>query len=588
MKLSFRRLMGLAAGILILLLSTIATAISPPPVLANLGSSNWTLMNTGTSNWIYGGWSSSGSDVFAVGQGGIILHYNGSAWSAMTSPVTGNLYSVWGSSGRDVFAVGDAGKILHYDGSAWSTMTSPATGYVFSVWGTSSSNVYAVGYDGVKGTIFNYNGTSWGAIPIGAGPALRAVWGSDSSHVFAVGDSATILFYNGSIWSAMASGGTTDQLIGVWGSSSSDVYVTSQTTPEIFHYNGTAWSQTSTLGLIANAWGIWGSSYKDIYVVGGSGYIIHYDGTAWTAITSPTTNNLSGIWGACANDVFASGDAGTIIHYYVGSGCITNIKSASVNTSLGTVNFTTNAGYISGLTNLPPGSMPCSAGGFHFPFGMFSYNITNLAPGQTVNVTISTPTPMPTGSRVFKCQNGNLTDFSAYSTQLNPNTFILTLKDGGQGDSDGQANGTIVDPCGPAYRITTPQQSSSAGGVSMTAQGPAPIANITVQSASLSTAKVAPGAPVTVTANVANTGTADGSSQIKLYVNGQEEAHQGVTLSSGSSTPVKFTVSRNEPGTYSVYVGSIPAGSFVVDRFADPNISSTSAAHCCSLHWPAA
>ncbi len=90
--------------------------------------------------------------------------------------------------------------------------------------------------------------------------------------------------------------------------------------------------------------------------------------------------------------------------------------------------------------------------------------------------------------------------------------------------------------------------------------------------ASLSTDKVAPGAPVTVTANVANNGTADGSSQIKLYVNGQEEAHQGVTLSSGSSNPVKFTVSRDEPGTYSVYVGSIPAGSFVVDQFADPNL----------------
>ena len=98
------------------------------------------------------------------------------------------------------------------------------------------------------------------------------------------------------------------------------------------------------------------------------------------------------------------------------------------------------------------------------------------------------------------------------------------------------------------------------------------IPNVVVQTASLSTDKVAPGAPVTVTASVANTGTADGSSQIKLFVNGQEEAHQGVTLSSGSSNPVKFTVSRDEPGTYSVYVGSIPAGSFVVDQFADPNI----------------
>jgi hypothetical protein len=123
----------------------------------------------------------------------------------------------------------------------------------------------------------------------------------------------------------------------------------------------------------------------------------------------------------------------------------------------------------------------------------------------------------------------------------------------------------------PSSRIITPPQSSSAGGSPVT-QGPAPIANITVENISLSSAKVGPGAPVTVTAYVANKGTADGSSRIKLYVNGQEEANQGVTLSSGSRTPIKFTVSRDEPGTYSVYVGSIPAGSFVIDQFADPNL----------------
>jgi len=128
-------------------------------------------------------------------------------------------------------------------------------------------------------------------------------------------------------------------------------------------------------------------------------------------------------------------------------------------------------------------------------------------------------------------------------------------------------------PTQPTSLISTsPSHSSSGGGVPTVPQGPAPISNITVENISLSSAKVGPGAPVTVTANVVNKGTADGSSRIKLYVNGQEEAHQGVTLSSGSSTPVKFIVSRDEPGTYSVYVGSIAAGSFEVDQFTDPNL----------------
>jgi hypothetical protein len=93
-----------------------------------------------------------------------------------------------------------------------------------------------------------------------------------------------------------------------------------------------------------------------------------------------------------------------------------------------------------------------------------------------------------------------------------------------------------------------------------------------VQSASLSTSKVAPGEPVTVTAQVANTGAVNGTTRLTLYVNGQEESRQVVTVACGSMTPVTFTATRNEPGTYSVYVNGVSAGSFMVDQFADTNL----------------
>jgi hypothetical protein len=71
---------------------------------------------------LYGIWGSSSSDIFAVGDSGIILHYNGSSWSPMGSGTTNALFGVWGSSSSDVFAAGDYGTILHYDGSSWSSM----------------------------------------------------------------------------------------------------------------------------------------------------------------------------------------------------------------------------------------------------------------------------------------------------------------------------------------------------------------------------------------------------------------------------------------------------------------------------------
>ena len=96
--------------------------------------------------------------------------------------------------------------------------------------------------------------------------------------------------------------------------------------------------------------------------------------------------------------------------------------------------------------------------------------------------------------------------------------------------------------------------------------------NITVVSASLSSASASPGSPVTVTANIANRGTVNGTAAVKLYVNGQEDTSRGITVNSGSNVPMTFTVSRNEPGTYTVYVGGTPAGSFTVGASSDADI----------------
>ena len=94
---------------------------------------------------------------------------------------------------------------------------------------------------------------------------------------------------------------------------------------------------------------------------------------------------------------------------------------------------------------------------------------------------------------------------------------------------------------------------------------PVPLASIVVQSASLSTKAVTPGTPVTVTADITNKSTVNGAKKVTLYVNGQVESTQGVTVNSGSSSKLTFNVSRSEPGDYTVYVDGVPAGSFKVE-----------------------
>ena len=52
---------------------------------------------SGTSNFLVDVWGTSASDVFAVGFGGVILHYDGTMWRSMTSETFVDLEAVWGT-----------------------------------------------------------------------------------------------------------------------------------------------------------------------------------------------------------------------------------------------------------------------------------------------------------------------------------------------------------------------------------------------------------------------------------------------------------------------------------------------------------
>ena len=108
----------------------------------------------------------------------------------MTGSTTNELVAVWGSSSSDVFAVGFGGVILHYDGNAWSTMTSDPFKFYERVWGNSPSDVFAVGFDG---TIMHYDGNAWSNVASGTSNPLGGIWGSSSSDVFVVGSDGVIL-----------------------------------------------------------------------------------------------------------------------------------------------------------------------------------------------------------------------------------------------------------------------------------------------------------------------------------------------------------------------------------------------------------
>jgi hypothetical protein len=211
----------------------------------------------------------------------------------------------------------------------WSVMTDvlPSTP-LRGVWGTSSSDVYAVGQ---SGTILHYDGTAWSEMASGTDWSLQDVWGSSSKDVHAVGTEAWhpergTLHYDGTAWTIKPADACC--LTSVWGTSSSDVYAvgtfaygTWGVRTGVLRYDGTVWRTAWSTNELPKAdggpgslLGVGGTSSSDVYAVGGSGRILHFGSYGMPRATSET---LWAVWGSSSSNIYSAyavGASGTILH----------------------------------------------------------------------------------------------------------------------------------------------------------------------------------------------------------------------------------------------------------------------------------
>jgi ABC-type sugar transport system ATPase subunit len=218
----------------------------------------------------------------AVDPAAVVLAASG-ARIALPRPVpasgaatTNYLYGMWTSSPTNGWAVGDSGTLLNYTGASYTNSAQSgviSTTGLRAVWGTSSFNIYAVGY---SGTILNYNFSSWQKLTSNTVYDLYGIWGTATNNIWAVGGNGTLLRYNGTAWTPDAATSTlsTSTYLGVWAANASNVWAVG-TGGTIANYNGTQWS-LSVSGVRTNLWGVWGTSLADVWAVGDSASILRY------------------------------------------------------------------------------------------------------------------------------------------------------------------------------------------------------------------------------------------------------------------------------------------------------------------------
>ncbi|MFC1846093.1 choice-of-anchor U domain-containing protein [Chloroflexota bacterium] len=258
------------------------------------------------------------------------------------------------------------------------------------------------------------------------------------------------------------------------------------------------------------------------------------------------------------------------------NGFTVNQPTQQVNTATGTgiAVFTTNNGSMTTLT--APATTPCGSHSRTFPHGFFSFNVTNIVPaGSAITITITLPSAMPVGTEYWKCQNGiwiNVT--SLLGDDDGDNVLTLTITDGGLGDADGIANGTIVDPGGPTVAITTAEAPSSAPTMHIPNPSRIIVPRITVEPQQAEANQ-----PVTIYANVVNRGDIPGTYTADLKINGEVMQTRSGDIGANMGIPLKFTVYQDQPGTYTVDINGQKSFFTIVgqansrgDSVTNPNI----------------
>ena len=287
----------------------------------------------------------------------------------------------------------------------------------------------------------------------------------------------------------------------------------------------------------------------------------HWTGTAWATETVDERNIGATSLALDSSDyphISYATSGFTSLHY----ARLIPPATATVNTATGTgtATFSVSGGGIAKLTAEGENAITCPPLSLFFTHGFFSFNILGLNPGETVTVTIFLPSPVPPDTQYWKCQNGawvNCT--SLLGDNDGDNMLTLTLTDGGLGDADGIANGTIVDPGGPAVVAG----GGEASGVSPTTPRPLNPSQLSIQYVSVNPHQTIAGQPVTITTNVVNTGDEAGNLNVALKINGMVEQTRMVSVGPQGTQPVKFTISKDQPGTYTVDILG-EQGSFTV------------------------
>lgn len=169
---------------------------------------------------LFGIWGPAENDLWAVGDdkdgGGVIWHFDGDEWTVVDlTGIRGEagpaprglpvgdgvpaLNKVWGPRGDEVYAVGQGGVVLRFDGERWMDVPSPTTRPLFTVHGNDTL-VAATGGFFSDNVIIELDDGSFVVRPASGAPQLNGVFIAPDGSGAAVGKDRAIALRTGGVW----------------------------------------------------------------------------------------------------------------------------------------------------------------------------------------------------------------------------------------------------------------------------------------------------------------------------------------------------------------------------------------------------
>jgi hypothetical protein len=325
--------------ILILLSSTggaLAQTITVPPSPSS-NQLSATLYSVCVVNKAAGNSNGNISDyeAWAVGQTGVVLHWDGQKWMQVLNPTSMNLYGVFMVNSSSGWAVGGSdtrGIILHYDGknwTEWANIFNPSTNNA-----TITTALNSVAFDengttgvivGPQGSMYRWNGSGWVGTPQ-MNVTLRGIsFAPHTSDAWVCGDNGTILTLRNGAWTKVnSSTAATVRTISVGNSTSGWAAGGDDGVGLLLSLNATGWSKWDKISFSANstsdkvnvtlnALSISTSNYG--WVVGDAGWMLKWNGSVWVGQTGKTSFAVTSV--SLPQNVtsmgWAVGDSGTIL-----------------------------------------------------------------------------------------------------------------------------------------------------------------------------------------------------------------------------------------------------------------------------------